>query len=88
VVDRVVYFLVDNVHALRRNSFSLAVPSLDRGGVSAPDRSRRASAYVEALDQTAFESKYMTDSFICQEVAVEVTHDLMDFDDDFALGTL
>jgi hypothetical protein len=32
--------LVDNVHALRRNSVSLAVPSLDRGGVSAPDRSR------------------------------------------------
>src|SRR5437588_4779859 len=42
MVDRVVCFLVDNVHALRRNSFSLAVPSLDRGGVSAPDRSRRA----------------------------------------------
>jgi len=40
---------------------------------------------VEALDQPIFEPKYVADQFVREEIAVEVAHDRMDFDEEFAV---
>ena len=53
-----------------------------------PNRSQESASCgtdIEALYQTTFESKHVTDHFICEEFSIEIAHDLMDFDDDFSL---
>ena len=37
------------------------------------------AADIKALDQTVFDSKYVTDYLFCEKIPVEVAHHLMDF---------
>jgi hypothetical protein len=43
--------------------------------------------YVEALDQTVFDSKDMADCFVREEIAVQIAHNLMNFHNDLTIGT-
>ncbi len=46
------------------------------------------AANIEALDQSVFDAKNVTDDFVREKVAVEIADDLMHFDNDSALGPI